>query len=87
MHLIWLLICIIFLQDFVHELLVMLDIFIPIKHVMEAVQSCTVAGWKIVIYLEALLAHLERLHIVDQVNTPLLRKHLQDVKELRFKGM
>ena len=34
-------------QDYICDLLTMLDLFLPLKKVMEAVQSFTVTGWKV----------------------------------------
>ena len=64
----------------------MLDLFIPIKMVMEAVQGYAVAAWKCVVYMDALISHFSRMSIPRRIATPMLEQHFGDLLESRFKG-
>ena len=72
------------------DLLTLLDIFKPLKLVMERLQSYTLPPWKSVKYIDSLLEHLRCMKFSDNLesckSTPLFCEHLNDVQDMKFKG-
>ena len=62
-------------QDYVSNLLVMLDLFLPIKMVMEAFQGYAVVAWKCVIYIQSLQSHFKKMSFGERISTPMLSEH------------
>ena len=69
------------------DLLLMLDVFTPIRKTMEAVQSASAAPWKPALYIRRLINHLKTVDVADLQNVPLFSSHIHDVRELKFKGI
>ena len=74
-------------QDNVLDLLILLGIMNPMKITMEALQGTAVAPWKVSKYVPALIAYLEKVDTSDLNTLPLLQKHIEDVRDMRFQGM
>lgn len=79
-----------YFQDYVCDLLCTLDLFLPLKTVMELVQSSQIAVWKSVKYIDKLIAHYDRVQyaatVAECAYCPLLMKHIDDVNSNVFKG-
>jgi len=73
-------------QDFVCDLLIMLDTFLPLKKVMEGVQSFSTPAWKCGIYMSRLCKHYESMDFQTRFNMPLLAEHIEDIQQMKFKG-
>ena len=76
----------IYLQDYVYDLLGLLDIFHPFKKVMEALQSYSITPSKGPNFIEKLLEHLALIDFRSNMFTPMLSHHLDDLKNNRFEG-
>ena len=69
------------------DLMAMLDIFLPLKTVMEAVQSVSTPAWKIVLYLNKLLNYLRSMSY-SPLNeyAKMTHQHFKSIEERKFKG-
>ena len=73
-------------QDYICDLLTMLDLFLPLKKVMEAVQSFTVTGWKAAKYISKLVLHYRSMSFRRKTNTPLFAADYDSLLQSKFKG-
>lgn len=73
-------------QDYVLDLLSILDVMEPLKMGMEAVQGVSAAPWKTAKVYHRLMEHYEDINFSSLQHTPRLRQHLEEVKEMTFKG-
>ena len=69
-----------------YDMLALLDVLSPLKAVMTAVQSHSIAPWKPVIYIQKLLYWMQSISFEEGVKTPLLSARLEGLKQKEFKG-
>ena len=69
---------------YICDFLCLLDIFLPLQVVMEAIQSYSVAAWKVVLWLEKLLDFYSCLDFRTLVGCPLLSASKQELEEKSF---
>lgn len=73
-------------QDYILDLLGLLDMFLPIKKTMEALQSSKIAPWKVSKFIESLSNHLKEIDFISMKGLNLLKGHYSDVEDMKFKG-
>ena len=73
-------------QDYVCDLLGFIDLLSPLKAVMTALQSYSIAPWKCVSYNRKLIERLSLMNFNERSNTPNLSKHYADLEDMKFKG-
>ena len=66
--------------------LILLDLFIPLKCVMEALQGVNVAPWKCIKYVDSLIAFYSKMDFHKLESCEKLAAHFQEVSEGKFKG-
>ena len=68
------------------NLLAMLDLFLPIKAVMTALQSYAVPPSKSAKFIPALINHLNEMSFSLHRKTPFFSQHINEVTNFSFKG-
>ena len=76
------------LQDYVYDLLAILDILDPLIIVMKAVQTINCAPWKIVNLMDKLIVHYDLMQFGVHRKTPRSSTHANDLslEPPMFKG-
>ena len=70
-----------------YDLLCILDIMMPLREVMVALQSTTIAPWKAPLYMDRLIEHYERMQFRSMERTPMLAESYESLQNSRFQGM
>ena len=73
-------------QDFVYDLLAILDIFKPITITMTALQGLNQPLWKTAKYTRALVEYLEGMDVEDFHSMPRLSNNIDDLRNMKFSG-
>lgn len=74
-------------QDFIYDLLVLLDILNPVVKAMEALQSFSAPIWKVVPYLDSVIKYLKSINFSTFAGLPRLKEHIEDLNKLVYKGV
>ena len=77
-----------FPQDFAYDLVATLDIFLPLKCVMEIVQSIHCKPWKPAILMKRLIDHYQSMSFNRDCvrNAPLVEEYITSIESYSFKG-
>lgn len=74
-------------QDFIYDLLFLLDVFAPVSVMMTAVQGMTTPIWKACKWARSLITFLGSISTTTGNGLPLLSQYLEEVKDMKFKGV
>eukprot|EP00112_Aurelia_sp_Birch-Aquarium-sp1_P023792 Seg7234.1 transcript_id=Seg7234.1/GoldUCD/mRNA.D3Y31 product="hypothetical protein" protein_id=Seg7234.1/GoldUCD/D3Y31 len=80
-------------QDFVFDLLGIIDLLWPLVLLMLRGQALACPGWKIITWLPLVREHIIKFSVEvekplpSEMVCPLLSKHIGDIEDIKFKGM
>ncbi|XP_018026712.1 uncharacterized protein LOC108682107, partial [Hyalella azteca] len=74
-------------QDFVYDLLFLLDFLGPLVQVMNALQNFTVPIWKQVKFSNSLIEHWKSISVETLAGLPRLSQHETELQDLKYKEM
>ena len=74
-------------QDFVFDLLCIIDILNPIMKMMERAQDLQAPMWKVVGWQKVVVDFMEGMNIETSENMPTLAVHRAEIEKMSFKGV
>lgn len=74
-------------QDFIYDLLVILDILHPVIVCMDKLQSFSCPIWKTPKYLREVINALEAINVDTLCGLPRLQKHKADIENMMYSGV